>query len=29
MLKNAQAFNDGVVKIYEVINTAPPGRNAG
>ena len=25
MLKNTQTFNDGVVKIYEVTNTAPPG----
>jgi hypothetical protein len=25
MLKNSQQFNDGVVRIYEVTNTAPPG----
>ena len=25
MLKNTQTFNGGVVKIYEVTNTAPPG----
>ena len=25
MLQSTQTFNDGVVKIYEVTNTAPPG----